>query len=198
VAHGAGELFAFLGSFPPFAEVDHPTTRIGVPLLFKIASINSSGLEQDLADVAAIPFTLVGLARRPSPVYNLELLIDGEGQGSLSVIGTGELDVEFQWRYGRRDIPESVQLVDGDGETAKHPEFAGYRIEVRTKATAGASYGLRRTVDQGDDETYEYTAAANNADNGSYHEFIRVTVFVRRNIAGVLSLGKSFEVEVIQ
>lgn len=200
VAHASGELFAFLGPqpFPGFPQIEHPSSRVGVPLLFKVTSINSSGVEQDVADAVALPFTLQGIARRPSPVYDVELLIDGVGQGSLSIIGTGAIDVEIQWRYARRDIPESTQFVDGDGVTAKHPEFAGYRITVETKATSGGTYGLRRTVDQGDDETYAYTAAANTSDNGSYHPFIRFTVYVRRTIGAVLSRGQSFEVQVIQ
>jgi hypothetical protein len=196
VAQGIGNPFAFVGTLPGFSTLDHPHGRIGIPLAFKVVSISASGREQDVAEAVAIPVTLQGIARKPSPVYGLQLYLNGEGQGSRWVIGTGEIDVPVLWRYARRDIPESAQLVHGAGVITKHPEFLGYRIEIRTKATAGGTYGLRRTVDQ-TGETYTYTAAMNNSDNGVYHPFLRFDVHVRRTVGGIGSRVQTLEVQVI-
>lgn len=190
--------------FTPVAVIraDVPTqdfldAQVGSTVYFKFASINQAGVEQSLGGLPAYAVTLGDRGRQPPPVFGLQLLRSGQRKGSLSVIGTGALDVAIGWLYAHPQNTENRDVVDGLEVIEHEPAFQDFIVRVWSKGTVGGAYALRRTVTSLTAESYTYTAAGNIADAGSYQRFLKFEVEVRRT-TGVRSPAKTIEIEVVQ
>lgn len=169
--------------------------QIGTTFKFKFPSLNQAGVEQDIAGLPVYSFTLVGLGRQADPVYGLQVVEGGVRAGSKPIIGSGQIDVTAGWLYAMYGNPENADLVDGLEVAGKEPDFLDYIVKISSKATAGASYTLRRTVTGVTAESHTYTSAQNIADAGTYQRFVKFEVQVRRK-HGAVSPIKPVEVEV--
>lgn len=104
-------------------------------------------------------------------------------------------DITVEWRYRQRGNMEDFDFVTATESQVKSPTFRDYEVEVRSKATEGAAYTLRRT-DAVTVEQYTYTQAMNIADAGSFMPFVRFVVRIRET-TGYVSPDQTIDVQVV-